>query len=180
VSAIQVSRLVRLALEERWSAQFNDALAEIHLEYEIFDPAYRINFAEVAEQPQNFYRGAWSLEDLLRFREPDLPVMCLAVGSGIPYPPGIRSMPRAFSGYVGAQWRFYLAIRGRSGEKLTALREATEAAMLATIQGEFSEITYRGDLSWQPLLEEPWLDQDNKHAGFVQQVDYSASFEVNV
>ncbi len=178
MAAIQVSRRVRRALEARWAEQFNGYLAAVCLEYEIYAPAYQINFTEVPEQPQNFYRGNWTLDALQSLREPVLPVMSMWVGEGAMYGPGQRQMPCAFSGFVVAHWRFFLSIKGRSSAKLADLREATESAMMATLQAEFSEMTYRGDLAWQALQEQIWVDQDQHHLGFVQELEFQASFEV--
>lgn len=180
MSAIQVSRLARLALEARWQNEFNATLASVCQEYGVFDPAYEINFAELKERPQNFYRGNWTLDSLQALREPVLPALAMWTGEGTPYGPGQREMPRSFSGFVVGHWRFFLLVRGRSSAKLTDLREATESAMLATLQAEFTEMTYRADLAWQPLPEQTWLDQDDKHVGFVQELEFQASFEVNV
>ena len=178
--AIQVSRLVRLALESRWAGEFNDHLAEVSKEFQFPQLAYRINFEEFGEAPENFYRGNWTLDALGSFRKPVLPALTMWTGEGVPYGPGQREMPRHFSGYVVAHWRFFVSVLGRSSAKLTDLREATESAMLATIQDEFSEMTYRGDLGWQALQEQTWLDQDSRHLGFVQELEFQASFEVNV
>jgi hypothetical protein len=177
---VQVSRLLRIALEYRWGAVFNGNLQTAIDDFSITALGYQINFAENPELPQNFYRGDWSLENLLKFREPDPPILTMWIGVGAQYGAGQREMPRTFSGFVFAHWRFFLAVKGLSSAGLTDLREATESAMVATLADEFSEVTYRGDLAWQAPNPQIWLDQDNQHVGFVQEIEFQASFEVSV
>jgi hypothetical protein len=185
--SIQVSRLLRLALEDRFVADFNTNLNAACHDFAIDDLAYKINFTEADGQnfteadgqPQNFYRGNWTLDSLIALREPDLPALAMWTGEGAQYGPGERQMPRTFSGFVFAHWRFFLAVKGRR-EGLTDLREATESAMISTLDAEFSGTGYRGDLAWQALPDQIWIDQDQKAVGFGQQVEYQASFEVQV
>jgi hypothetical protein len=179
MSSIQVSRLLRLALETRFAGEFNANLAQACTDFGIDGLIYLVNFTEADSSPQNFFRGNWNLDGLMQLREPDLPALTMWTGPGAQYGPGQREMPRNFSGFVFAYWRFFLAVQGRASG-LTDLREATESAMVATLVDEFSEVTYRGDLAWQPLNEQVWLDRDNQAVGFVQEVEYQASFEVNV
>jgi hypothetical protein len=177
----QISRLLRLALESRWSADWNPAIRDACTEFGIGDLAYQVNFAGIDQEPQNFYRGNWTLESLTEFMEPELPGLAMWIGPGVPHGPGERQMPRVWDGIVTAGWRYFLRVPGRRTlADLTNLREATESAMVAVLAMEFSEVTYRGDLVWQALPELVWLDQDNQRAGWVQEVEYSASFEVTV
>ena len=177
---VQVSRLLRIALEYRWAAVFNSNLSAAIDDFAIPTLGYQINFGELPELPQNFYRGAWELDTLMALREPDLPVLAMFTGTGGQYGAGQREMPRVFSGFVFAHWRFFLSIKGLRSTGLEDLREATESAMVATLDQEFSEVTYRGDLVWQAPNPQVWLDQDEHHVGFVQQIEYQASFEVQV
>lgn len=177
MSAVRVSRLVRLGLELRFVALFNGALLAACEEFGIPDLAYAINWAEAPDLPQNFFRGDRGLEDLSRHSEPEFPALAMWTGEGNDL---AREMPRRFSGNVWAYWRFYLFVRGIRTAGLVDLREATEAAMIETLEPEFSGFGGRGDLGWQALGEQSILDQDEKHFGWVQPVTYSASFEVNV
>jgi hypothetical protein len=177
MSAIQVSRLVRLGVEERFAAQFNGLLVEACLEFGIPELGYAINFTEEPSQPQNFYRGDRTLESLSLHQEPDLPALVMWTGEG----QNLKlEMPREFSGRVACYWRFLLSINGVRSTGLVDLREATEAAMAGTLAGEFDDVGYLGDLAWQSLQEQQILDQDQRHFGWVQEVTYSATFEVNV
>lgn len=180
MSAVQVSRLVRLALEARWENAFNERLAVACAEFGIFPLAYTINFEQLVDQPQNFYRGNRTLDALVQLQEPDLPALAMWADTGGNLPPGQREMPRKFSGVVFAGWRFFLMVQGLRSAGLVDLREATEAAMVDTLDPEFSGINYRGDLNWQAPPEQVWLDQDDRHVGFVQVIEFQASFGVNV
>lgn len=180
MSSIQVSRLLRLALETTFASEFSTYLSAACVEFGIPDLAYAVNFQEYAESPQNFYRGDWTLDGLVKTREPELPALAMWTGEGGQYGPGQREMPRTFSGFVFAHWRFFLAIPGSRRTQLTDLREATEAAMVSTLATVVSAVLYRGDLAWNALPEQVWLDQDQQAVGFVQEVEYQASFEVNV
>ena len=180
MSSIMVSRLLRLEVEGRLADSFNGNLATACADCDISALAYVLNFAEADGDPQNFYRGDWTLDGLVAFKEPDLPALTLWVGEGNAYGPGQREMPRTFSGSVVVHWRFFLSIRGSRAAGLTDLREATESAMVSTLAEEFSGVTYRGDLAWQTLPPQTWLDRDDQAVGFVQEVEFQASFEVNV
>jgi hypothetical protein len=180
MSSVQVSRLLRLALETTFAADFTTYLSAACADFGISDLAYRINFAETTGAPQNFYRGDWTLAGLVATREPELPALAMWTGEGGQYGPGQREMPRTFSGFVFVHWRFFLAIPGLRRAELTDLREATESAMVALLATVVSDVTYRGDLAWHALPEQVWLDQDQHAVGFVQEVEYQASFEVNV
>lgn len=185
--SVQVSRLLRQALEDRFTLDFNANLQAACDDFGITGLGYQVNFGQPdgntapdVLQPQNFYRGNWSLENLFALREPILPALAMWIGEGGQYGPGQREMPRTFSGFIFAHWRFFLAIQGGRRSGLTDLREATESAMVQTLTAEFSVATYRGDLAWQAVPEQVWLDQDQQSLGFVQEVEYQASFEVNV
>jgi hypothetical protein len=180
MSSIQVSRLLRLALETSFGADFTTYLSAACVDFGIPDLAYAINFQESADAPQNFYRGDWTLDGLMATREPELPALAMWTGEGGQYGAGQREMPRAFSGFVFAHWRFFLSVPGSRRTELTDLREATESAMVVLLATVVSDVTYRGDLAWHALPEQVWLDQDQHAVGFVQEVEYQASFEVNV
>ena len=180
MSSIQVSRLLRLALESSFAADFAGYLAAACSDFGIPDLAYEINFREFEDAPQNFYRGDWTLDGLVATREPELPALAMWTGEGGQYGAGQREMPRTFSGFVFVHWRFFLSIPGSRRTELTDLREATESAMVALLATVVSDVPYRGDLAWHALPEQVWLDQDQHAVGFVQEVEYQASFEVNV
>lgn len=176
MSAVQVSRAVRLAVEARFGLLFNDALVNACIEFGVpvaWMPP--INFAEDAAGLKNFYRGDWSLEGLSTYCEPDWPAVAMWTGEGQDQS---NEKPRKFSGVLAVYWRFFLVVPGLRRAGLTDMREAVEAAMIATLEPE--GIQYRGDLSWTPLTEQTILGQDEKHFGWLQQVTYNASFEVNV
>lgn len=178
MSAVQVSRFVRVALEQRFQLDFNERLAVACLEFGA--TRYAVNFEQLSDQPQNYYRGNRTLDLLLQFQEPDLPAVAMWTGVAGNYEPGRREMPRKFSGAVFVGWRFFLSVRGRSSAGLVDLCEATEAAMVDTLDPEFSGINYHGDLNWNPQPELQWIDQDEQQVGFVQVVEFQASFGVNV
>lgn len=173
---VQVSRLVRSALDTRFLLAFNGLLFAACQEFDI--EAYTINFAGASELPQNFYRGNRTLDTLNLTQEPDLPALAMWTSEGAQYGAGQRQMPTTFSGAVFAHWRFFLSVKGLRSTGLVDLREATESAMIAVLADEFSDVIYRGDLAWQPLNEQIWLDQSEQQAGFIQEVEYQASFEV--
>jgi hypothetical protein len=176
MSAVQVSRLLRVELEARFASLYNDAVSAACTEFGIADLSYAINFAEASSLPQNFYRGEWTMESLM-LREPEFPCMAMWVGAGRD---DRRSKPRSFSGVVAVYWRVWLSIVGIRKGGLVDLREATEAAMIATLDPELPSLGYVGDLEWAPLGEQQLLSQDEQHFGWIQQVTYSATFEVNV
>jgi len=184
MSVLQVSRLVRMELKERFSADFNDNLAAACTEFGI--PGFALNFAQDPSGLQNFYEGNRSLDSLNLHQEPDLSAMTMWTGEGRPFGLGEREMPRSFSGEVLAHWRFFLAIPGLRATGLVDLREAVEAAVLATLTPEWSGLAYRGNLGWQSLNEQIWLDLDSnpdgtpQPRGWIQEVEYVASFEVNI
>lgn len=181
MSAVQVSRYLRINLEDRFASIFNDALAGACEEFEIPELVYAINFEQAPPgEPQNFFRGNRSLDSIMQLQEPELPALAMWTGAGGNFGPGERQMPRTFSGLVVAGWRFFLAVRGLRSTGLVDLREATEAAMITTIDREFSGVSYRGDLSWNPPPEQTWLDRDEQLVGFVQEIEFQASFGVNV
>jgi hypothetical protein len=89
--------------------------------------------------------------------------------------------PKAFSGQVQAMWRFFLAVKGKYATGLQPMREATESALLATLlNSNFAPCCYRKDLASSDPLGQQWVDQDGKNVGWVQEIQYQASFEVNV
>jgi hypothetical protein len=175
MSAIQISRAVRLAVEARFAELFNDAVWSAALEFgvdELMIPT--INFAEYPDVPQNFYRGVWTLDDMQTRQTPDWPAMCMWVGEGQDQK---TQKPRVFSGVVAVYWRFWLVVEGLKRAGLIDLREAVESAMVWTLHPE--GLGYRGDLSWGQLVEQSILGQDEQHYGWLQEVTYTASFEVD-
>lgn len=170
------SRFLRQALEARFIADFNSNLAAACREFGI-DSAYAISFDEASDTAQNFYRGNRTLDSLNLHQEPELPALAMWIGPGQDQK---IEKPRTFSGPVQACWRFFLAVQGLRKMGLTDLREATEAAMVATLDPEIPDAGYRGDLLWQPLQEQIWLDQDANHRGWVQELEFQATFEVNL
>src|SRR5262249_32800381 len=142
------------------------------------DLAYAINFSGASEGAQNFYRGNRTLEHLMSLQEPELPVLSMWTGPGVPVGYGERQMSTIWDGVIVAGWRFVVAIKGLRSTGLVDLCEATEAAMIATLAPEFSRITYRGDLSWQGPPELKWVDEDAEHVGWIQEIEFQASFRV--
>lgn len=172
MSAVQVSRKLRLALEAQFASVFNNLLAAACTEFGI--AGFTINFSG-GEGPQNFYRGERTIESLVAHQEPELPALAMWVGEG--QNQNIEK-PRKFAGPVAVYWRFWLMVTGIRTAGLTDLREAVEAAMVDTLDPELPGLGYRGDLEWKPLGEQQLFNQDEQHLGWVQQITYSASFEV--
>src|SRR5689334_15183351 len=77
MSSIQVSRLLRVAIESSFAADFAGYLADACSDFGIPDLAYEINFREFEDAPQNFYRGDWTLDGLMATREPELPALAM-------------------------------------------------------------------------------------------------------
>jgi len=179
---VQVSRLIRLALMDRMQT-YNDLLAEACQEFQV--KPYRINFDQVDYgntdlAPQNFYEGNRTLAELSLYLEPDFPALTFWTGEGGELPPGQRNQGILFSGWVAAHWRFFLSVKGLRSRGLVDLQEATQSAMIAMLDDEFGGFNYRGDLAWQAPPEQVWLDQDSNHVGFIQEIEFSGTFEVNV
>lgn len=178
-SVIQVSRQLRLGLEEQFAASFNGNLDLACGEFYISNLAFRIAWNEPEGddsdgQLQNFYRGDRTFQELLEFEEPDFPALAMWTGE---FQDEQNEHYRVFSGKVSAYWRFFLFVKGVRQDGLVALREAVESAMLATLDPELTGMTYyglRGDL--QPTQK--FLDQDSCHVGWLQEVNYSTTFEV--
>jgi hypothetical protein len=173
----QVSRLLRAALKDRFVYAFNGNLAEACAAVKA--PAFVINFT--GGEPQNFYESPFALNSLLAKVEPTLPALGMWTGEGVPYGPGLREMPCNWHGAVRAYWRFFLLAPGMTEDDrgaLIGLREAVESAMIATLAPELSEVTYRGDLGWDRLDEIEYWGADETQIGWVQEVNYSATFEV--
>jgi hypothetical protein len=172
------SRVLRLALESRFSSDFNPNLAAAWAEIGIVGlQPYSISFDE-AGSIQNFYRGNRTLDSLWTHQEPELPALAMWIGPGQNQ---TIQKPRMFSGPVTACWRFFLAVQGLRKAGLTDMREATEAAMVATLDPEIPSVGYRGDLLWQPVQEQIWLDLDSQtQRGWVQEVEFQATFEVDL
>lgn len=183
MSAIQVSRLLRTGLKTQFQAQFNSALSAACLEFGIADLTYTINWNQQSGSPQNFFEGANYLtyDTLLKQREPDLPALAMWVGEGGNRNIALPSMPRIFDGQVTAYWRFFLFVPGFRSTGLVDLREATEAAMLSTLNTQFTQFVYLGNVQWQALPElaiSAYDLPDGDQTGWVQEVNYSATFEV--
>lgn len=178
--AISPSRILRTDLEEQFAEEFTPALKDACGTFGISNLEYEINFREADGLNQNFYRKNWNLAEILQFYEPVFPSLCMWTSEGGEYGPGVRSTPRTFSGFVYVYWRFFLSINGLRSAGLTDLREATESAILAVLVPELNAVTYRKDLVWEAIDPQIWTDRDGQNVGFIQQVDYKASFEVNV
>lgn len=174
---VEASRVVRLELIERFSGPFNEFLMEACVAFGA-EP-FQLNLGLSAEEPQNFYEGNRSWSSLSLYQEPELPAMTMWTGEIGEYPYGVRSMPRIFHGPVIAHWRFWLSVKGLRSTGLIDLREATESAMLAVLNEEFTSCAYQKNLGCLPLIEQQWVDQDQNHVGWVQEVEYSAGFEVS-
>jgi hypothetical protein len=173
-SSIQVSRFLRLNLLARFEALFNYQLAAACTEFGIGDLAYQIDFAQ--SEVQNFFQGNRSFESLLFHHEPEFPALAFWIGPGQDRQ---LAKPRKFSGELTAYWRFWFAVQGRLTPGLIDLREATESAMIQTLDLEMPGFGYAG-LGWDNITEQAWLDQDQNQIGYVQEVQFSAIFEVNV
>lgn len=173
---VGISRALRMGLAAGFAVGFNAELRAACEEFGV--PPFSFNWGRDKERPQNSYDGSWTYEELLQFCEPDFPVVTWWMGPGRDEN---REKPRRFSGPVEARWRFFLAVRGKSNAGLVDMREAVEAALQATLVAiDVPEGRYRKDLAWGDPTERQWIDQDDKHVGWVQVVDFNASFEVNV
>ncbi len=189
MSAIEVGRAVRTALEARFGALFNEELAAACDEFLVGDLKFAIEFgdeepstdADEAMPPtQNYYRGDRTLEDLLQHDEPDLPALAMWVGEGKNRDfDAVQSGRMFFSGVVAVYWRWFLFVPMRK-EGMVELAEAVQHAMLATLEPELISLNYRGDLSWGNPIEAKWTSQDAERFGWVQEILYTATFEVNV
>jgi hypothetical protein len=171
------SQVVRIAIEARFSALFNDALVTACEEFGIPDLAFAVNFGNVPEMNlSNYFRQERTLDTIEGKVDLDLPALAMWVGDAQDFK---TEKGRTFSGTVGAYWRFWLF--GEMNEsRLVELREAVEAAMIMVLEPEFSEFGYRGDLSWRQLGEQEVFGQDEAHFGWRQEVNFTASFEVNL
>ncbi len=172
--SVQVSRALRLNLLARFGALFNQNLADACADFGIGDLAYAIDFSQ--SLLQNFFEGNRSFESLLFHHEPVFPALTFWIGPGQDRQ---LAKPRKFSGELTACWRFWFAARGRLQSSLVDLREATESALILTLDPEMSGFGYHG-LGWNGINEQAWLDQDQNTVGYVQEIEYQALFEVNV
>ncbi|HYX47871.1 MAG TPA: hypothetical protein VE820_13765 [Sphingomicrobium sp.] len=159
----------------RFDALFNDSLTTACAEFGIGDLSYAIDFSQ-SLGVQNFFEGNRSFEGLLFHHEPTFPAVAFWIGPGQDRQ---LAKPRKFSGEITAYWRFWFAVEGRLKPGLVDLREATESAMIQTLDPEMPGFGYHG-LGWNDINEQVWLDQEQKAIGYVQEIVYSASFEVNV
>src|SRR5262249_34173946 len=125
---------------------------------------------------QNFYQGNRSIDELIAREEPDFSALAFWTGDGLDEG---REKPRMFSGTIRGFWHFFLFVPGLRTAGLIPLREAVEAAMIVTLRTEISGIGYR-NLGWQSLPEQRWTDADDRLRGFIQEVQYTADFEVNL
>jgi hypothetical protein len=154
---------------------FNPALVERCTALRI--KAFPINWSRASEGPNNCFEGSWSFDELLEFEVPAFPAVCWWIGGGQDLN---LQKPRTFSGRVEARWRLIAAVRGMSNRGLAAQRDAFETALLATLLS-MGDAGYNKDLVWGDPVEQQWIDQSAaKHVGWVQEVNYTASFEVNV
>jgi hypothetical protein len=177
IEPVSVSQIVRVTLESRFGALFNDALVAAFNAFGTGAYAFMINFDQADGSEQNFYREDRSLDSAIQFDLPELPALAMWVGDGQNQS---TEMPRLFSGQVVVHWRFFLFVAGNQKTGLAEQREACESALLAVLDPEFSGIGYRGDLGWSGLTEKAPVGQDDQHFGWGQAITYSATFEVNV
>ncbi len=169
--------MVRLELEARFGGLFNDALIAAFTEFGKAGEAFAVNFDRSEDQPQNFYRENRSIDSLLVNDEPDLPGMAMWIGPGRNES---RDKPRLFSGQVSVSWKAYLYVAGVDKSGLLTQREAIESALLATLDPEFPEFGFNGDLGWSDPLETQFFSQDNRHIGWAQEIEFTGTFTVNL
>lgn len=176
---VSPSRFLRLGLKDFFEDTFNLNLAYICAQFDV--PWFELNFshAGVRGSKQNFYEGERTLESLGSHEGPDLPAMAFWIAEGGDQN---REMRRTFSGTVGAQWRFFLLLPEGLRPRLQDLREAVEAAMIATLESDKmpDNLGYRGDLQWLDPQEQFWVDRAEHDLGWVMQLDFKAGFEVNL
>ena len=189
MAQLSPSAFLRDTLEDQFAAVYNPNLAAACMDRQCTDLAYEIVFVdEGAVTPavaQNFYRADKSLDTLEQKDEPDLPAMAMWIGPGIDMRASPESpKPSNFYGRVTAYWRIWLFAPGSTKqvqESLTPLREATESAMIATLNGGLpDDLGFRGDLSWGLPKEATWVDMDQQLVGWVQELEYTASFDVQL
>jgi hypothetical protein len=177
VSAIQVSRAVRTNVEARFGALFNDALTSALTEFGVPELQWAINWDQQEDRPENFYRGDRTIGELVAKEMPALPALAMWTGEIADLS---REKPRVFSGFVSVYWRFFLFVPGLHSSGLVEQRGAVEAAMVACLAAQPGAIGYRGDLASTPLAEQQLFSQDDENFGWVQEVTYTATFEVSV
>ena len=172
---VSPSRFVREALRDAIGATFNAALLSACDQFGVGAYTYALNLFE--GKPRNFFEGNRTLDELVLHGEPDLPACTMWTGDGQDQN---LQKPRTFSGVVMGHWRFFLAINGLRSTGLISLREATEAALIATLLTLGDDTAYRKDITWGTLPEQVWLDRDQKAVGFIQEFEVQAGFEVNL
>jgi|SRR5579883_297677 hypothetical protein len=177
IAAVPVSGQVRAAIEDALVLGFNTGFAAACQAAGI--EACAFNWPRDPQGVPNCYLGDRTLGQLVALDEPELPAVAWWIGAGQDLN---RTKARAFSGVVQAHWRFFLAVRGKHVRRLAILRECVEAALMGVLLGglDVAGIAYRKDLSWDNPIEQEWLDLDQQHVGWVQEVTYSAGFEVNL
>lgn len=176
MSLVLISPELRQGLQAAFAAMFNVEAAAACRELGI--PPIAFNWERAAKLPKTCFVGNRSFEDLRDFEGADFPAVSWWMGSGQDLN---TESPRRFSGIISAGWRFFCAVPGRSSRGLTEQREAVEAAMGALVVSvNLDHGAYRKDLVWGDPVDYKWLDQDSKHVGWVQEIQFNASFEVNV
>lgn len=176
---VSPARVLRLALLDRFTQDFNRNLQAACEEFGIPELNFTINFARDAIEPQNYYDFPEDFQRLIDHREPDFPVFEMWVDDWLDQH---IEKPRDFSGTVRAQWRVFLSVDGfRKTGFFAQLREALDSALIVTLRaGLANSVVSRGDLSRSPAIDLEWLDQDENTVHWIQQVDYSATFEVQI
>ncbi|HXS98621.1 MAG TPA: hypothetical protein VN736_28690 [Candidatus Limnocylindrales bacterium] len=156
---------------------FNDYLATAAGQIGV--PAYALNWSKDPDGKLNCFEGEWLFAELIDMWEPVFPAVAWWVAAGADQN---VEKGRAFSGRIQVAFRFFLGTKGKHNtDKLEGWRYATEAAIVATLRAMVNApCAYSKDISWSDPVPLDWLDRDSKHIGWVKQVDFRASFEVNV
>jgi hypothetical protein len=166
-----------MEVEARFSALFNDALVAAFSAFGTSDQAFAINFDQLPDQPQNYYREEHTIDDLLEYSEPDLPALAIWTGEGQNEQ---FEKPRLFSGSLRMYGTLFAFVKGIRKAGLGDQREAVESALIAMLDPEFPGLGYRGDLSWGKPIVRQFVAQDGAHVGWAQETNFTWSFEVNV
>ena len=206
MSIISPSNFLRTALESQFAAVFNSNLAAAYGSFGPGIPPYAINFSlddlSNPDLPQNYFPWNKSIDTVEQKDEPDFPAMCMWIGTGADAGSSPNApKPSIFAGQITAHWRFWLyvptaiadmgtdhssggplfPVRSQTAQKLLVpMREATEAALIATLTGLPDSLGFRRDLSWQPPAEGQWMDMAQNLVGWLQEIEFNANFEVQL
>lgn len=169
------SRLVRLAVRERFAAEFNGRLAAACAEAGI--DAFEVNFADPLGE-QNYYEGYISLDSLMSRREPALPAVVLWTGSAENVH---EEKPRAFHGPVTLRGECHLYWPGMRTTHFADLHECFEAAVIETLDAaEFTDVGYNGDVRFDEPGELQVYMPEDEAVGWVQTISFQVVFEVRI